>query len=386
MNDKIKILHAITRLDRGGSSENTLLSAIGLARKGYEVDVLFGKTEDANIRLLKEAEKYGVDFIEEADLVRDIHPLKDVLAFYEIFRFLRDKKYDIVHTHSSKAGLICRLAAALAGGSKIIYTPHGHVFYGYFGGLLTRAIIFAESVLSRMTDKIVGLTPAECDEWIGYGVGKKEKYTAIPSGIDFDSLEAHGSEDRDLKEELGVPKNCILVGSVGRMVGVKGYEYFVKAAVEICRTREDVYFVIAGEGPRRGDYKKTIDASGMSDRFHLIGWQDNVAGIIKGMDVFVLSSLNEGMGRVLVEAMFYGKPLVATRVGGVPSVVSDGVGVLVDPASSEAIKAAIERLADDPAGAAAMGRKGREKALAGYSAQKMVDELDGLYRGLLSKK
>jgi hypothetical protein len=116
----MKILHAITRLDRGGSSENTLLSAIGLAKKGYEVDLLFGQTQSPSVSLLEKARKAGVNFIEEDDLVRNIHPLRDVVAFVDIFRFIRDGKYDIVHAHSSKAGLICRLAARLAGVKTVI--------------------------------------------------------------------------------------------------------------------------------------------------------------------------------------------------------------------------------------------------------------------------
>ncbi|MGD2279430.1 MAG: glycosyltransferase, partial [Candidatus Omnitrophota bacterium] len=230
MKRKIKVLHAITRLDRGGSSENTLLSAAGLARRGYDVDVLFGQTEEPSLHLLEEAERFGVNFIEEEDLIRNIHPFQDLVAFWEIYHFLKDKKYDIVHTHSSKAGFICRFAAKLAGVKKIIYTPHGHVFYGYFGKISTRIIIFAESLAARITDKIVGLTPAECDEWLRFGIGKKEQYVSIPSGVDFDMLKRKQLDERDLKEEMSIPPDKTLVGSIGRFVKVKGYEYFIEAA------------------------------------------------------------------------------------------------------------------------------------------------------------
>jgi glycosyltransferase involved in cell wall biosynthesis len=380
----MRVLHAITRLDRGGSSENTLLSAIGLSRKGYEVDVLFGQTENPNIHLLEAARKSGVNFIEEDDLVRDIHPVKDTSAFFDILRFLRNKKYDIVHTHSSKAGLICRLAARAAGVKTVLYTPHGTVFYGYFNKALNRIIIFVESLVSHVTDKIIGLTPAECDEWVDFGIGKKDKYVAIPSGVDFDSISGRKYE-RDIREELDVPAGKILVGSVGRFVDVKGHKYFIEAALDLIRKRDDIYFVLAGDGPLRKEYLEMISRAGAADRFHVIGWQENTSAVIKALDIFVLPSLNEGMGRVLVEAMFLQKPVIATRVGGVPSVVSGGAGLPVEPASSPEIEKAIERLINDPGGSRNMARKAHQRAIAEYSADKMVEDLDKLYRELSNR-
>lgn len=384
MDRGIKVLHAITRLDKGGSAESTLMCAIGLAQKGYLVDILFGQTDNANMSLLKEAERAGVDFIEESDLIRNIHPVRDIFALMDIAHFLKDRKYDIVHAHSSKAGIICRAAAKLTGVKNVIYTPHGHVFYGYFNPALTRFIIMVEALASHMTDRIVGLTQAECDEWIRFGVGKKEKYVAIPSGIDFSLLDEEKTTDADLRSELGIPPGKLLVGSIGRFVDIKGYEYFIRAAIDILKKSDDIHFVLAGDGPEKEKYVSLLEAAGIRDRFHIIGWQERIAGIISAMDIFVLSSINEGMGRVLIEAMYLGKPVIATRVGGVPSVVSPDTGILVPPASSEALKEAIEKLADDPVAAFEMGRKGKERAIAGFSYRKMVDDLDALYRELLA--
>jgi glycosyltransferase involved in cell wall biosynthesis len=386
MSDKVKVLHAITRLDKGGSSENTLLSAVGLARKGYQVDVLFGDTQDANMQLMHEAKKIGVDFIEESDLVRNIHPIKDLCAFLNIVHFLRDKKYDIVHAHSSKAGLICRAAAKMAGVKTVIYTPHGHVFYGYFGKGLIAAIIFVEKMAAHVTDAIIGLTQAECDEWLSYGIGKRSQYTAIPSGIDFGRLDREIVTDRDLRAELGVADGKTLIGSIGRFVDIKGYRYFIDAAAAIARKRDDVCFVLAGDGPLRDEYKAMISAAGLEEKFHLIGWQAKAANLIGAMDIFVLSSLNEGMGRVIIEAMYLGRPVVATKVGGVPSVVSEDTGILIEPGSAAAIEDACSRLIEDPKRAREMGRRAHERAINGYSSDKMVEDQDALYKRLLSER
>jgi len=382
MEKKVKILHAITRLDRGGSSANTLLSAMGLAEKGYDVDLLFGRTENADTSLLERAKASGVRFIKEGTLIRHIHPVWDTISFFKIARLMRQNRYDIVHAHSSKAGLICRVAAKCAGIKRIVYTPHGHVFYGYFGKISTRLIIFVEAMAVHITDRIIGLTPAECDEWRKFGIGRKEMYVPIPSGIEFDELKREADEGTDWRVELGIPRNAALIGSIGRFIEIKGYRYFIEAAIEQMRKRNDVHFLLAGDGPLREEYRGMISAEGLERRFHMISWQENIGAIINGLDIFVLSSLNEGMGRVLVEAMFLGKPVIATNVGGVSSVLSDDTGFLVEPASSPALCRAIDKLLDGPEKAGEMGRKGHEKALSGYSARKMVDGLDALYREL----
>jgi glycosyltransferase involved in cell wall biosynthesis len=386
MDKKIKVLHAITRLDRGGSTENTLLSAIGLAEKGYDVDILFGKTEDPEITLLSKAGKAGIGFIEEEDLVRNIHPLKDLTALWETYRLIRENKYDIVHAHSSKAGIICRFAAKLAGVKKIVYTPHGHVFYGYFGKFLTRCIIFAEAMAARITSRIIGLTPAECDEWIRFGIGSPVQYAAIPSGLDFSLMQEGKHDKRNFKQELGIKSGDILVGSVGRFVEIKGYEYLIEAARDIVKERGDIHFLLAGEGPLRKKYKEMIASLGLKDRFHIIGWKDNTYDVIRSMDIFVLPSLKEGMGRVLIQAMFLGVSVVATRVGGVPSVVGDGTGIMVPPESPKAIARAIREILEDPVRRARMAEKAMERVITGYSSREMVEKLDRLYRELLNEK
>ena len=385
MDRKIKVLHAITRLDRGGSSENTLLSAIGLAAKGYSVDILFGRTESPNLRLLDMAEKSGVEFIQEEDLVRNIHPVADLTAFFNIRYFLKRSDYDIVHTHSSKAGFICRLAARSVGIKNVVYTPHGHVFYGYFGGLLTRVIIMCERFAARMTDRIVGLTRAECDEWLERGIGRQDQYAVIPSGVEFNVMEKESSERRHWKSEMRIPPDKALIGAIGRFIDIKGFDYFIDAALEQLKKRDDVYFLLAGDGPLRGKYEDRVASAGVGEKFRIIGWQEHTAAMIEALDVFVLPSLNEGMGRVLIEAMYFKKPVIGTRVGGVPSVVSGGAGLLIEPSSSSAISKAIDKILDDKQMALEMGFRAHKKAIAEYSYETMIDKLDALYKELLKE-
>jgi len=381
---KIRILHAITRLDKGGSSTNTLLSAEGLAKKGYEVDLLYGKTADPDTCLLEKARDAGVDFIEERSLVRNIHPFMDMVALVRIARIIRKRRYDVVHAHSSKAGLIARVAAKLGGVKKIVYTPHGHVFYGYFSGVMTGCVIFAEKMAAGITDRIVGLTVSECEEWLRFGVGKSRQYLAIPSGIDFSVLDKGSLSGHDWRKKLAVPDNAVLVGSIGRFIEIKGYEYFIKAASGIIKQKRNVYFILVGDGPLKEKYEGMIKDNALEKHFFIIPWQENTGAILKEFDIFVLSSLNEGMGRALIEAMFFGKPVIATHVGGVPSVVTEGSGILIEPASAEAISQALDELLDNPEKARNIGKIGREKAIREFSVDVMVDKLDELYGELLA--
>ncbi|MDD5634840.1 MAG: glycosyltransferase family 4 protein, partial [Candidatus Omnitrophica bacterium] len=268
----------------------------------------------------------------------------------------------------------------------IIYTPHGHVFYGYFSRLLTGTIVVIEKILSHITDAIVGLTPDECKEWLRFDVGKPDQYKAIPSGIDFTALEKDLSVNKEWRKVLGIPQDGILIGSVGRFIEIKGYGYLISAAGKVAAKNDKAYFLIAGDGPLVNEYRRMINLKKLEKRFFILPWQENAASIIKEFDIFVLPSLNEGMGRVLAEAMYLGKPVIGTRVGGVPSVITGDVGMLVEPSSSDAISTAIGSLIKDPGRMKKYGENGRAKAIKDYSVQKMVEELDFLYKKLLETK
>lgn len=380
----MKIIHAITRLDKGGSSTNTLLSVAGLASKGYEVDLLYGRTNEADNSLMQKAKECGVNFIEESSLLRDIHPFSDLKALFKIFFILRKGRYDILHAHTSKAGLICRLAGKLAGIKNIVYTPHGHVFYGYFNRSMTRIIVFVETLLAFMTNKIIGLTSSECNEWLSFGVGKKAQYIEVPSGVDFGLLDSLAEDITVIKERLGIPEDKILIGSVGRFVGVKGYEFFIDAAIEQLKKRDDIAFILVGSGELKEKYTQMIFEAKVGNNFFIIPWQDNPAGMISAMDIFVLSSINEGMGRVLVEAMYFEKPVIATCVGGVPGLVSDKEGVLVEAGSSHLLSGAMDKLFANRDAWGRLGSSAKEKVMRQYSDKIMVDKLDAIYKEISS--
>lgn len=384
---KLKVLHIITRLDKGGSAENTFLTATGLERNNYEVTLMSGPVEDPDQDRKKEIGEWGIRHIFVPELVRNISLTNDLIAFLKIYRALRKEKFDIVHTHTSKAGLLGRLAAKLVRIPIIIHTPHGHVFFGYFGSFKTKIFILLEKLASCLTDKIVALTNGEKEDYIASKVAGKEKLAVISSGIDLKRFREPSSEEKqNLKKELKIPENSLVVGTVGRLVPVKGPEFLIEASKIIVSKCPGTHFLFAGDGHLRQSLEKKACRMGVRKNIVFLGWRDDVSKIISIFDIFVLPSLNEGMGRVLVEAMALRKPIVASRVGGIPDLVAHGKnGFLVQPKNPVELARHIQDLLENRAKRETMGFAGKE-IISNFSKEKMIEDTEKLYEELRFQK
>jgi glycosyltransferase involved in cell wall biosynthesis len=384
---KLKVLQIITRIDKGGSAEDIVITAMGLDKERYELTLMSGPVEDPSQDRKKEIEGYGIRHIFIPELVRNINLFKDLMAFLKIYRVLRKEKFDIVHTHTSKAGLLGRLAAKMARVPIIIYTPHGHVFFGYFSSLKTKIFILLEKLASPLADKIVALTNGEKEDYIVYKIASERKLAIICSGVDLNRFkELSSDEKRKIKKELGIPENSLVVGTAGRLVPIKGLEFLVEASKIIVSKYPDTYFLFAGDGPLRQSLEKKACRMGVKDNIIFLGWRDDVPKIISIFDIFVLPSLNEGMGRVLVEAMSLGKPIVASEIGGIPDLVIHGKnGFLVPPKNPKELAKYIQILLDNEEKRQKLGLAGKRMAV-NFSAQIMLKKTSNLYEELLKQK
>lgn len=384
----MRVLHIITRLDRGGSADNTLLSCIGQRRRGCEVTLAAGPglTEESPLRA--QAEAKGVKLVRVPSLVRAIRPHLDLAALWACHRLIRKGRFDLVHTHTSKAGIVGRMAARLAGGCRVVHTPHGHVFYGYFGPFVTRLFVWAERLMARWTDALITLTDREAEEHLALGVGRPGQFVTIFSGVPLPEGPA-STPPGDLparRRALGLPPEGLLIGSVGRLDRVKGHATLVRAFAEVLPRHPGAHLILTGEGEERAAHETLAAGLGVSERVWFLGWRRDVAELLEVMDLFVLPSVNEGMGRAVVEAMAAGLAVVATRVGGVPQMVNDGVtGLLVPPEDPAQLATAIDRLLSRPEEREAMGRAGRSEAPS-FSAEAMCERTDALYRRLLGSR
>ncbi|MEW5736093.1 MAG: glycosyltransferase family 4 protein [Thermodesulfobacteriota bacterium] len=386
-----RILHVITRMDRGGSAQNTLATCQGLADR-YRQTLVFGPTlesemgpeEQAEVsRELAEAQDRGVEVLVAQDLVRAISPLKDAGALRELFRIIRERRPQIVHTHSSKAGLLGRLAARAARVPAVIHTPHGHVFSGHFGPAASRVFLAVERAAARITDRTVALTEGERNDYLALKVGAPESIVVIHSGVPLERFSRQSSTPADARESLGLGPDGPVVGTVGWLLPIKGPGTLLAAMGRVWETHPDAVLVYVGQGPLQEELAREASRMGKGKNVIFTGWRSDVENLLPAFDVFVLASENEGMGRAVVEAMAAGKPVAASRVGGIPDLVRDGeTGFLVPPGDSPALAGAIETLLADPARASAMGEKGRELAPA-FSLSAMLEKLDRLYGDVL---
>jgi len=391
---KHKIIHVITRLDKGGSAENTLLTASGIDRKKYDVILVKGPSYESNISKeehasviagLKEAQSKGVKIVNNRFLLRRINIFYDLLAFFSLFTFFVKEKPTIVHTHTSKAGLLGRSAAKLAQIPIIIHTPHGHVFFGYFGLFKTKMFILLERLASRITHKIVALTNREKEDYVLFKIADKDKFVVINSGIELNKFKALTlNENQNLKRELGIPENALIIGTVGRLEPVKGSGFLIEAAKYILSEYPNTYFLFTGDGYLRQDLEKKASRLGVEDHVIFLGWRKDVAKIISIYDIFALPSLNEGMGRVLAEAMALGRPIVASNIGGIPDLVTHGKnGFLVPPKNPELLAKYIQILIEDKEKRQSMGREGKE-IVANFSREIMVERITNLYNNIVN--
>lgn len=379
-----KVLHIITRLDKGGSAENTLLTCIGLNKKIYEVALVSGLVFSLREEEQEEAEREGVNFIVIPELIRSINLLKDIKTFWKIFRLLKKEKFDIVHTHSSKAGILGRLAAKLAGVPIIVHTPHGHIFYGYFNFFLSKIFIVLERFVAKFTNKIITLTEKGREEHIKFKIAPSDKFIAIHSGIRFNSLLPIYIDVEAKRKQLGIPQDSLVVGTVGRLVPVKGQRYLIEAVARLVNVMPNLILLVVGNGPLKKDLEIQVKRLKINARVRFLGLRDDIPELLSILDLFVLPSINEGMGRALVVAMALGKPVVAARVGGIPDVVIDGqTGLLVQPKDPAALAEAMLKLLKDKPLAKKMGEQGKIWVVPRFDAEAMVNKIKGLYEDLL---
>lgn len=382
---EIRILHLITRLDRGGSATNTLLTTAGLPSP-FRSSLVYGRTLE--FPLLARELRRKVAIAEVAELVRNISPVNDLIAFVKIYRLIRRGRFDIVHTHSSKAGILGRVAARLAGVPHIVHTPHGHVFTGYAGRILTALFIFLERRVATFTDRIIGLTDEEVWEHLERDIGDPVQFVSIPSGVDLEPFSTRPRAFRrsTILAAIGLPERAFLIGSVGRLERVKGHIYLLEAFATLAPSFPDLFLAVVGDGELADPLRAFAQRSGISDRVRFLGWRDDTAVLLHAFDLFVLPSLNEGMGRALVEAMAAGLPIVATRAGGIPEVLGEGeAGLLVEAGSAAALAQGIEQLLLNRALRVRFGRAARKRARC-YSVEGMLQKIEALYRELLESE
>jgi glycosyltransferase involved in cell wall biosynthesis len=377
-----RIAHVITESEPfGGAQRNTLLTLKGLVRDGYESELLCGPEG----RLISEAEAIGVKVHVIPALVRQLDPLKDSRAFFGLYRLFRSQDYCIVHTHSTKAGLLGRLAASLAGIPVIIHTVHG-VPFELDGNLRSRFYFALERWIGYLSESLICVGDVLRQEVARWKIVPDRKLVTIYSGIDFSSYVPRRAPI-EMRRLLGLKKAWPIVGSVGRLSEQKAQHYLIQAVALLKEKYPEIKLLLVGEGELRPLLEKQIQDLGLSSNVFLLGERDDIADLLNIFDVYAMSSRWEGIGRSLTEAMYWGLPVVATCVNGVKELIIDEeTGLLVPPHNPSALATAVDRLASDRKVAKRLGSNAQKKCRELMDGEHMIMAIEKLYGSLTNSK
>lgn len=384
----LRVLHIITRLIVGGAQENTLLTCEGLAAMPeYEVTLASGIDRGPEGDLLDRAEK-TTHLVLVPELGRAISPIADIRALWKLYRLIRRGRYHIVHTHSSKAGVLGRIAAKLAGTPLIVHTLHSLVFHEYQPWIVNRTWWLVKKICAPMTDHFLSVSSIISQKAVAAGVDRPEKFTTVYSGMELDWFLHSKADGAAVRREFSIPADAPVVGKIARLFPLKGHDELMDAAPEIVRRVPNVRFFLIGDGILYDHLRERARAAGILDNFVFAGLiqRERIPEMLAAMDVVVHTSLREGLARVLPQALAMGKPCVSFDIDGAPEVVLDGqTGYLVRAYDYKTLADRISTLLADPALRATMGANGRRHVDPAWRAETMVAGTAAVYRMLADK-
>jgi glycosyltransferase involved in cell wall biosynthesis len=385
------VLRVIARLNVGGPALHVAYLTSGLAERGYDTTLVAGTIARGEESMAFVADAHNVHVETLSELHREISPIRDLRAIVRLAQLIRRERPTILHTHTAKAGAVGRIAALLAGGARppiVVHTFHGHVLRGYFGRITTFGFRTLERWLARTTTSLVAVSPEVRDDLVALHVAPAAKFTVVRLGIDLSlRVDNDDAQRRETRRQMGLREDAFVVGWVGRMTAVKRTDFVVRALEKLVADGVDAYVVLVGDGPDREGLERYAHELGVIKRCLFLGYQEDVARFYDAIDVLVLPSINEGTPVSVIESLAASRPAVATRVGGVPDVVRDGVdGLLVDRDDVDALAARLAELARDAPRRTAMGEAGRARVLERYAVDRLVDDIDRLYRTLLTER
>jgi glycosyltransferase involved in cell wall biosynthesis len=380
LTQKANICHITKTTGVAGSERHLLTLLTSLDKAKFQTTLILLVEQDKPLDdYVRQFEEGGVQ-VKRVLIRGDVDPL----LIWELFRFLREESFDLVHTHLIHADLYGTLAAKLSGVPIIVSTKHNdnafrrHPLYAFLDRLASkfvdRSIVISDH-LKRFFVKVEGLDPAKMTR-IYYGLD--------PAWVHVRSLE----QDKPVsaREELGIPPDAPLAGIIARLIPQKGHTYLLAAFAKAIEALPEARLLVVGDGYLRGDLETQVGEL-QATRLIFTGWRDDIPRIMADLNLLILPSLWEGFGLVLLEAMVMGKPIVASRVSAIPEIVVDGVtGLLVPPRDPKALAEAIIALLQDREQAEAMGQAGRERVERYFSVQRMVQQTEALYEELIREK
>lgn len=384
---RIKVLQVITKLVVAGAQEHLMYLCDLLNKERYQVKVLSGTESRNESDMNKEFKKRKIQVELLPQLIREINPLQDLLAFTKMIAYMKKERFDIVHTNSSKAGILGRLAARLANVPVIIHTAHGWAHHNQMSKFRRGFYITLEKMAEKFTHKIIAVSDLNIKKALADKIGNRSKYLTIRSGIDLTKFDRSAIDVEQEKRKLNIDPSDKVVGSIIRFSEQKAPADFIRMANEILKKNPQVRFLLVGDGPLSEQIRNLITHYGISEKVILTGIRKDIPELLAVMDVFALTSLWEGLPRVILQAMAMGLPVVATRVDGIPEAVKHGEnGFLVPPKDFSAMAQRALQLLEYEDLAKKMGERGRKMVYPEFCVKNMVRKTEDLYEKSINFK
>ena len=386
---KIKVAHIIARMITGGADENTLFTMEGLDKNKYEVDLIMGEEFDESI--FNRVKNNNFNIIQIKGLKWKLNFLYDPIVLIKLIKLMRKNRYDIIHTHTTKAGILGRIAAYISGVPVIVHGLHGSTFQAFNSGLFNWLLFLFERLTGRFTDAYISVSKILSENYIKKGIGKKENYYTVYSGMELGKF-YHAREKIDYeekREELGIKRKDFLIGNVARLEARKGHQLLIDAFRNVVEKQKDggVKLLIIGEGNKRKYLENYVRKLNLRNKVIFTGYREDVEELMAIMDIFVLTSLREGLPRVLVQAAAVGMPSIVFNVDGVPEIIKDNYnGFLVKVKNVEQLENRIVKYMNNKELVSLHGRNGREFIEDKWSIKGMVDRIDKIYQNLVREK
>ena len=381
----MRVTHIITRLIVGGAQENTLATVIGLRQiTDLKIDLISGPTAGPEGSL----ETGAKNLIVVPELVRPVHPLKDMLALKSLEKILREQKTDIVHTHSGKAGILGRLAAKRAGVPIIIHTIHGPSFGKFQNSLSNFIFRAAEKHAAGFTTHFVVVADAMKKQYLAADIGRPEQYTKIFSGFALEPF-LTAKNNIGLRQKLGIKADDFVIGKIARLFKLKGHDDLFAIAPELIRQNPKIKFLLIGDGPWRKRFENLAQSQGTQRHFIFTGLvlPSEVPQYTGVMDALVHLSLREGLPRAVPQALAAGKPVVVYDCDGAREACDDPeTGFLIQPGDFAILKNRLLQLASDQVLCKKMGQAGQQFVRENFPVEKMVKDIYNLYMKLAERR
>lgn len=388
-NKKIKALQIITLFSIGGATETVVSIAEGLMKKGYKIDILTGPHIKSEGSMYDKASKLNIPVFTKDYLKRDINIFTDFLTIFKLYWFIRQNKYDIVHTHSSKAGVVGRIAAKLAGVKIVIHTVHGLPFHRYQTTVKRNFYIWVEKISALFCNKIIAVTHTIIDEFERLKIAERTKMVMIRSSFDLTIFSCSRELALTTRKRFSISENDFVVGKIARLSPLKGHRFLLESLSMVKKELPKIKVLIVGDGELQEELETFVQHSGLNENVIFSGLipPEGIPEIINCMDVVVHTSLLEGLARVLPQSIMLQKPIISFDLDGAHEVIQEGeTGYLIEPQNINQLADRIIELGKDSNKANEFGRRGKELLGNEFCEKKMIDETDILYTRLMKDR